>query len=229
MNRDIEEKRRQEPADLSPPFSRAAVEVLEREPVFKGFFTMLRLKLRHRLFRGGWSAEMQRELFVRDPAVGVLLYDPERDLVALTEQFRIGALERAGGPWCLEVVAGMVEEGETLEEVARREVLEEAGMAVEELRYIRSYLPSPGGSSERMHLFCALVDLSEAGGHFGVSDEHEDIRLRVLPCEQLLTALEGGEPEGSPIDNAASIISLQWLERHRARLRADAHNEVPGR
>ncbi|AOS95906.1 ADP-ribose pyrophosphatase [Microbulbifer aggregans] len=220
MPRDIEQEQQNEPIDLNPPFSREAVEVLEREAVFKGFFTMLRLTLRHRLFRGGWSGEMQRELFVRDPAVGVLLYDPGRDQVALTEQFRIGALDRAGGPWCLEVVAGMVEEGETLEEVARREVLEEAGLKVGALRYIRSYLPSPGGSSERMHLFCALVDLSEAGGHFGVSDEHEDIRLRVLPCEQVLAALEGGDPDGTPIDNAASIISLQWLRRHREELRA---------
>lgn len=172
---------------------------------------------------------MQRELFVRDPAVGVLLHDPERDLVALTEQFRVGALERVGGPWCLEVVAGMVEEGETLEEVARREVLEEAGIVVEQLHYIRSYLPSPGGSSERMHLFCALVDLSAAGGHFGVDHEHEDIRLRVLPCEQVLANLEGGDPEGAPIDNAASIISLQWLQRHRAELCRRTDREMSGR
>ncbi|GAA5525152.1 ADP-ribose pyrophosphatase [Microbulbifer aestuariivivens] len=229
MSRDSEQQPPPDSRDLSPPFTRQAVEILERQPVFQGFFTMLRLKLRHRLFRGGWSATMQRELFVRDPAVGVLLYDPERDLVALTEQFRVGALERAGGPWCLEVVAGMVEAGETLQEVARREVFEEAGIAVEELRYIRSYLPSPGGSSERMHLFCALVDLSAAGGHFGVPSEHEDIRLRVLPCEELLEVLEGGDPEGTPIDNAASIISLQWLRHHRATLRGGAHPEVGGR
>ncbi|WP_237067554.1 NUDIX domain-containing protein [Microbulbifer guangxiensis] len=225
MHRETEEQEPQQQGDLSPPFSGDAVDILERETVFRGFFTMLRLRLRHRLFRGGWSGEMQRELFVRDPAVGVLLYDPVRDQVAMTEQFRIGALERAAGPWCLEVVAGMVEKGETLEEVARREVLEEAGLEVETLRYIRSYLPSPGGSSERMHLYCALVDLGGAGGHFGVADEHEDIRLRILPCEQVFAALEGGNPEGTPIDNAASIISLQWLQCHRAELRATAQDE----
>lgn len=225
MHREADEQEPPPQADLSPPFSSDAVEVVEHETVFRGFFTMLRFRLRHRLFRGGWSGEMQRELFVRDPAVGVLLYDPVRDQVAMTEQFRIGALERAGGPWCLEVVAGMVEEGETLEAVARREVLEEAGLQVGELRYIRSYLPSPGGSSERMHLFCALVDLGAAGGHFGVLDEHEDIRLRVLPCDQVLAVLEGGDPEGTPIDNAASIISLQWLQRHRAALRAAAQEQ----
>ena len=206
------------PANLDPPFAAQDVEIIGRTPVFQGFFTMLRLRLRHRLYRGDWSREFERELFVRGAAVGVLLYDPQHQLVALTEQFRIGALERAGGPWCLEVVAGMVEEGEPLEAVARREVQEEAGLEVGQLHYIRSYLPSPGGSSERMHLFCALADLREAEGHFGLDHEHEDIRLRVLPLQAALEALEGGDPDGSPVDNAATIISLQWLQMHRARL-----------
>ncbi|WP_323846664.1 NUDIX domain-containing protein [Microbulbifer magnicolonia] len=204
--------------DLSPQFTRGAVDVIARTPVFQGFFTMLRLRLRHRLFRGGWSGEFERELFVRGPAVGVLLYDPDRDLVGLTEQFRVGALERPGGPWCLEVVAGMVEEGESLEVVARREVLEEAGLAVEQLHFVRSYMPSPGGSSERLHLYCALVDLSEAEGHFGLEHENEDIRLRVFPRQAVLRAMDESGPDGCPIDNAATVICMQWLQLKREQL-----------
>ena len=137
-------------------------------------------------------------------------------MVALTEQFRVGALEREGGPWCLEVVAGMVEAGESLEDVAHRELQEEAGIEGAKLHFIRSYLPSPGGSSERMHLFCAVADLSSVEGYFGLADEHEDIRLRVLPLAVLLAALDDGS---ATIDNAASIISLQWLQQHREKLR----------
>jgi len=209
--------------DLSPQFTRDAVDIVSRTPVFQGFFTMLRLRLRHRLFRGGWSAEFERELFVRDPAVGVLLYDPANDLVGLIEQFRVGALERPGGPWCLEVVAGMVEKGEPLEAVARREVYEEAGLAVERLHFIRSYMPSPGGSSERLHLYCALVDLGDAGGHFGLEHENEDIRLRVFPWQAVQEAMEqsgpaGSGPDGCPIDNAATVICIQWLQLNRPNL-----------
>ena len=203
-------------ADLKPPFTRGAVDVIARKTVYNGFFEMHKLRLRHRLYRGGWSGEMERELFVRGDAVGVLLYDPERELVALTEQFRVGALEREGGPWCLEVVAGMVESGESLEDVAHRELLEEAGIEGAKLHFIRSYLPSPGGSSERMHLFCAAADLSGVEGYFGLADEHEDIRLRVLPLPVLLAALDDGS---AAIDNAASIICLQWLQLHRDKLR----------
>lgn len=214
--------------ELAPQFTHGAVDVIERTPVFQGFFTMLRLRLRHRLYRGGWSAEFERELFVRGAAVGVLLYDPVNELVALTEQFRVGALERPGGPWCLEVVAGMVEPDESLEEVARREVLEEAGLQVDELHFVRSYMPSPGGSSERLHLFCALTDLRDAEGHFGLLHENEDIRLRVFPLQVVLEALDSGEPGACPIDNAATVISLQWLQLNRARLRQLAQEASAG-
>ncbi|GAA5443124.1 ADP-ribose pyrophosphatase [Microbulbifer sp. NBRC 101763] len=205
--------------DLYPEFSADSVEILSKETVFKGFFTMLRLRLRHRLFRGGWSSTFQREVFVRGPAVGVLLYDPERDLVALTEQFRAGALERSAGPWCLEVVAGMVEEGEDLRDVAQREVQEEAGLKVQELHFIHSYMPSVGGSSERLHLYCGLVDLSSAEGYFGLEDENEDIHLRVFTRDLILRTLGGDYAPGeNPIDNAPTIICMQWLELNREKL-----------
>ncbi|MFD1217369.1 NUDIX domain-containing protein [Microbulbifer celer] len=201
--------------DLNPRFTRGAVDIVERKVAYDGFFKMHKLRLRHRLYRGGWSGEMERELFVRGNAVGVLLYDPTHQLIAMTEQFRVGALERDPGPWCLEIVAGMVEAGESLEEVARRELQEEAGLEVAELHYIRSYLPSPGGSSERMFLYCALADLRGIEGFFGLAAEHEDIRLRVLPAGEVFAALESGH---AAIDNAASIISLQWLQLNRERL-----------
>ncbi|WP_237062903.1 NUDIX domain-containing protein [Microbulbifer zhoushanensis] len=212
------ETTRERNTDLVPEFSTDAVEVVERETVFDGFFKMLRLRLRHRLFRGGWSEIFTRELFVRDNAVGVLLFDPRREQVGLIEQFRVGALERPYGPWCLEVVAGMVERGESLEEVARREVQEESGLEVGRLEPIHSYLPSPGGSSERLHLFCACVDLGGAGGIFGLPEEQEDIRLRVLPLDTLLAALAGDSPDAGAVDNAATLICLQWLQLHRERL-----------
>ncbi|QIL91240.1 NUDIX domain-containing protein [Microbulbifer sp. SH-1] len=201
--------------DLKPPFTRGAVDIISRKTVYDGFFKMHKLRLRHRLYRGGWGGEMERELFVRGNAVGVLLYDPQHQLVALIEQFRIGALEREAGPWCLEVVAGMVEEGESIEDVARRELQEEAGLEVQGLHFIRSYLPSPGGACERMYLFCACADLRGIEGYFGLAHEHEDIRLRVFPLQVVLDAVNSGD---AAIDNAASIISLQWLQLNRDRL-----------
>lgn len=181
-------------------------ELLKREEVFSGFFKMVRLTLRHKLFSGGWSKPIARELFERGHCVGVLLYDPVNQLVGLAEQFRIGALEQTGSPWLFEVVAGMVEAGESLEEVARREVQEEAGINDIQLVPICDYWVSPGGTSERMHLYCALTDLVDRAGVFGLDHESEDIQLHVLPENQAFEWLDQGV-----CDNAATTICLMWL------------------
>ncbi|MBL4780760.1 MAG: NUDIX domain-containing protein [Porticoccaceae bacterium] len=199
------------------------VELISREVVYQGFFTMEKLELRHRLFAGGWSREFSRELFVRGRAVGVLLYDPERQLVGMVEQFRVGAMGLAEGPWQLEVVAGMVEAGETSEDVATRELIEEAGIDGVTLLPICEYLVSPGGTNERLELFCGLVDLHGKGGNFGLACENEDILLHVMSENEALEALAAGQ-----CNNAASIICLQWLQLNRARLLAQFSAEGSG-
>ncbi len=190
------------------------VEVLGCETAYKGFFSLLRYRLRHRLFRGGWSPPFTRELFERGHAVAVLLYDPEQDAVVLVEQFRIGTIATAGPHWMLETVAGIVDPGETPEQVARREALEEAGCAVTALEPIATYYPSPGGSSETLTVFCGRVDSRGAGGVHGLADEHEDIRVVVLPAEEAIARLDRDE-----LRNASTVIAVAWLARHRERLR----------
>lgn len=199
-------------------YRQADVAVSKRETVYKGFFRIECLTLRHRLFNGGWSREFTRELFVRGDAVGVLLYDPRRDLIGLVEQFRVGALDQPS-PWCLEVVAGMVEPGETPEAVARRELQEEAGIGETSLEFICHYLPSPGGSDEGMSLFCACCDLEGRGGVYGVPEENEDIRFHVLPAEEVFSRFPGED-----FNNAAVLICLMWLQLHRQRLQLESQS-----
>ncbi len=197
-----------------PAFTREDVELLKNETLYKGFFRAEKITLRHRLFRGGWSAPLSREIFLRGEAVGVLLYDPVEDLVGLVEQFRIGAMDAPQSPWCLEVVAGMVEPGESPEDVVHRELEEESGVKAQALEYLCHYYPSPGGSDEKMHLYCALADLSQAAGIYGLPEEHEDIRFHVLPAEEVLARMLEGR-----FNNAAVLICLLWLQINRQRLR----------
>ena len=190
------------------------IEILDKSEQYKGYFRINRYRLRHRLYAGGWSGELQRELFERGHAVGVLPYDPAADSVVLIEQFRIGALVAGMGPWLTEVVAGIIEEGEAPEEVARRETREEAGIEVMDLMPICRYLVSPGGSSESVILFCGRVDSRGAGGIHGLAAEHEDIKVDVVPYAEAMRRLEEGD-----FTNAISIIALQWLALHRGRVR----------
>ncbi|PMR73758.1 NUDIX domain-containing protein [Billgrantia endophytica] len=200
---------------LLRPFTVADVEIVERRCLHQGFFRLEEVHLRHRLFEGGWSGEMVREVHRRHDAVGVLIYDVERDAVVLVEQIRAGAMDDPESPWKLEVVAGLVEPGESLADVARREAREEAGCAVGELIELHTYYPSPGACDERVTLFCALVDSEGLGGIHGLDEEHEDIRVHVLPFNQAWELLRGGR-----LDNAMCLIAFYWLASERASLRA---------
>ena len=199
-----------------PQFTRDDVEILRREELYKRFFRVEKVFLRHKLFNGGWGNEIGRELFLRGEAVGVVLYDPAQDLIGLVEQFRVGAMDEPHGPWCYEVVAGMLEEGETPEDVARRELIEEADVTPYTMEYICNYLSSPGGSDEKLHLYCGLCDLSQAGGIYGLPEEGEDIRMHVFAAEAVFAELFNGA-----FNNAAALICLQWLQLNRPRLQAE--------
>ena len=190
------------------------VEVVEREACFRGFYQLDRLHLRHRLFAGGMGKLINRELFVRHDAVCVLPYDPQRDCVVLIEQFRVGALDKSVNPWLIELVAGLIDKDEQPEEVARREAVEEAGLELAEPWPLTQYYPSPGGSDERVHLYVGRCDSRGAGGVHGLEEEGEDIRVLVWSLDEALAALDDGR-----IDNAASIIALQWLALNRDKVR----------
>jgi ADP-ribose pyrophosphatase len=202
---------------IDPTRRRDDVELIERATVYQGRFRIDRYRLRHRLFAGGWSAEITREVFERGHAVVVLPYDPVRDEVVLVEQFRAGPYAAGDDPWQIEVVAGIIEPGETAEQVARRELAEEANLApLGPLEPICRCYASPGGSSECFDIFCARVDASGAGGIHGLQHEHEDIRVRVVGFAEAMQALARGRVRSAP-----PIVALQWLALNRERLRRE--------
>ncbi|MCG8415265.1 MAG: NUDIX domain-containing protein [Pseudomonadales bacterium] len=196
--------------DQLPPFSKNDVKVLERKTDYDSFLQVDSLRLQYRLFEGGWSEPIARELLVKTPAVGVLLYDPDREELVMVKQFRVGMLDDEDSPWPLELVAGLVDTEESLEQVANREVMEETGLQASDFIKICDYYNSPGASSERVTLFCARVDATQAGGIHGLDHEHEDIQVEVLSTESARLAIESGV-----INNAMSLIALQWLFSHQ--------------
>lgn len=180
--------------------------IIDKTVDYRGFLSIETYRLQHELFAGGWSAPLVRECMERGHAVAVLPYDPRRDRVVLVEQFRIGALQSPRGPWLLEVVAGMIEAGESARQVAEREALEEAGCRILELLPIYQYMISPGGSSERISLFCARVDTADLAELAGLAEEDEDIRVTTVARTEALAMIDDGR-----IDSATPIIALQWL------------------
>jgi len=197
----------------SAPCKHPDVELVSNQPVYQGFFSMHKLRLKHRRFAGDWTPVMSRELLYRGQAVGVLAYDPRLDQVVMVEQFRVGALDDPQGPWLIELIAGLVESGEQPEEVARREAYEEAGLKVDSLEKLFTYYSSPGGTDEQVTLYCGLVDSSNAGGIHGLADENEDIRVVVKSREEAFAEACQGRAA-----NSMSLIGLQWLQSNYSRL-----------
>lgn len=202
--------------NLTSAFTRQDVKILQRTRLYKGYLTLERLQLRYRLHQGDWSPPLWRELTVRRNAVAVLLYDPQLDAVVLIEQLRIGALEDPTSPWLVELIAGVIEPDETPATVVHREAQEEAGCTLSALTPIYNYWLSPGASTEKIMLFYGRVDAEKIGGVHGLASEHEDILVRVVKTNTALKALKAGQ-----INNAITIIGLQWLALNKTKIRQD--------
>ncbi len=201
-------------SEESNKFNDEDVEIISRSLAHDGYLKVEHLQLRHRLFSGGWSNAMLRELQPRNPAVGVLLFDPARDTLLLVRQFRVGMYGEEANAWPLEIVAGMVGSTEELEDVARRESQEESNCVPTELIQICEYYNSPGVTNEKITVFCGRFDSSRAGGVYGLDEEHEDIEVQLLSYTDAIKMLEGGK-----INNAMTLVALQWLQLHHQELR----------
>ena len=196
-------------------FNKKDVFNLTKRILYKGFFSLFEYRFQYRKFDGSVSEMVSREILERGHAVVLLAYDDKRDEVVLIEQIRIAAIDTQASPWILELIAGMMDhENESTEEVARREAMEEAGIVIGQCKPIISYLASPGGLTEQLHILVGQVDSSTAKGVHGLAEENEDIKVHVVSREQAYKWVEDGV-----INNAASIIALQWLQLNHLTLK----------
>jgi len=203
-------------------FSLTDVIIHKVETRFQGFFKIDCYQLSHKLFNGGQSDMLSREIFERGDAVVLMPYDAKLDKVILLEQFRPGAIREGETPWLLEFVAGMFNADEDPEDVAIREAEEEAGLIIpsDDLISILSYFSSPGGMSEKIHLYAACIDTSKLRNDksvYGLDGEGEDILVHIMPRSEAMTLLSQGK-----INTAATIIGLQWLALNYQSLQANA-------
>lgn len=196
-----------------PIYDHSDVKMQKKETIYQGFFKLEQYSFSHKLFAGGESETVHREILERGDAVAVLPYDPVKNKLVFIEQIRIGALRSKSSPWLLEVVAGMIDKGQTKEQVARREAEEEAGLTVTKLIPMLNYLSSPGGTTERIYLYLALVDSTNVGGIYGLAEEQEDIKVHVFDYDYAMAQLLNGT-----IDNAATVICMQWLALNKTQI-----------
>ncbi|HSZ94441.1 MAG TPA: NUDIX domain-containing protein [Acetobacteraceae bacterium] len=197
------------------------VQVSSERRVWNGRFPLDEVRFRHRRFDGSLSGERTWEVWRRGRAAAVLPYDPAVDVVVLIEQFRLPALVAGLDPVLVELPAGLCDYGEEPETTARRETMEEMGLAVGAMQRIGGFLLTPGGADELCELYVGRVQAPRAGadgiaGHAGMANEHEDIRVRVWPAERAIEAALNGR-----LTNSVTMIGLLWLAAQRPALRKE--------
>ncbi|MEW5975254.1 MAG: NUDIX hydrolase [Acidobacteriota bacterium] len=188
------------------------VEIIKSWVEHEGFVRIEKSRLRFEKFDRDLSQEVELGHYHRGDAVGVLIYDPGLDRVLLIRQFRFAAFAKTGDGWLTECVAGMLHEGESPEEAARREVLEETGLLLARADLLTCYFPSPGGCSDQVYLYLGtVVDPSQPVGAGGLNDEGEDIEVFWLPLSEALHLAET-----ATIQDAKTLIGVGLLARRVA-------------
>ena len=203
---------------------RGAFELEKRTRSYAKFFALDDIEIRHERFDGRMSDTLDRGVFVAADAAFVFPYDPVRDRVLVIEQVRMGPILRGDKAcWHMEPIAGRIDAGETPEEAARREALEEAGLTVDVLERIGCVYPTAGSSPEYFYLLLGLVDLPDtAAGAGGLASENEDIRGHLWSFDELMQRVTQFD-----VANAMLVTSAYYLAHHRDRLRSVGAGATP--
>jgi len=180
--------------------------ILNKKNIHNGFFKMNEITLKYKKYDGSWSNEIKRELFGGAQVSAVLPYDPENKKIVLIQQFRPGTISRDSNNYLDEIVAGIIDPGESPKDTAIRECLEETGCKVKNLRSIQGYFPAPGSSESFYHLFLAEVIAPDKEAIRGLENENEDILVKSYTFEQVKEKMEKNE-----ILNGLTLIALQWF------------------
>ena len=207
-------------ASLPHTFLKDDVALLSKELLWQhpdGFMSVCRIRYQYPVFGCEKTYTVDRALVEKGPAASVLPYDPCLDAVVLTEQVRPAqVLTGAYSPCSYELCAGFVDDGEQPLATALRELQEETGIDAKNGRVeeIASYWISPGMSTQKLHAYCIEVDASQHNVFSGLDEEHESIKVSVVPSDQFMAVLDAGG-----FDNGAILVSGMWFARHRDRLR----------
>ena len=180
--------------------------ILDKKNIHDGFFKMNEVTLKYRKYDGDWSNEIKRELFGGAQVSAVLPYDPKNKKIVLIQQFRPGTISKDFSNYLDEIVAGMIDPGESPEVTAKRECLEETGCEVNNLRYIQGYFPAPGSSESFYNLFLGEVIAPDKEIIRGQENENEDILVKSYSFEEVKTKMKKKE-----ILNGLTLIALQWF------------------
>ena len=180
--------------------------ILKKKNLYNGFFKMNEVTLKYKKYDGSWTNKIKRELFGGAKVSSVLPYDPIKNEIVLIQQFRPGTISKNDNNYLDEIVAGIIDPGETPEETAIRECYEETGCKIKKLTPIQGYFPAPGSSESYYYLYLGEIKAISETRIMGLESENEDIFVKSYKIDEVRSKMNDGK-----ILNGLTLIALQWF------------------
>lgn len=186
------------------------INIKSRKDLVEGFLNFSEYIIEYPKISSDHKTEVARHVISKEDAVGVLLFDPQRESFILVKQLRwpahLNLFPDQKNGVLPEVVAGNIDEGETPETAARREVTEETGYVIEDIKLFGQYFASPGYSTEKLFLYFAEVTPEIRASRITPSlDTTEDLKVVEWSLEEAQKKMEEGA-----IYDMKSHLSFLW-------------------
>ena len=180
--------------------------IINKKNLYSGFFSLNKYEFTHKKHNGEWTSTVGREIFSGAHVSTLLPYDPIKKEIILIQQFRAGVLSRYDENYLLEIVAGIIDEGENPEETAIRECFEETGCEVKKIYPIQSYFPAHGSSESYYNLYLGEIQAFDGERIKGLEKENEDILVKSFKIDEVRQMLKEKK-----IMNGLTLVALQWF------------------
>ncbi|MGS0524186.1 GDP-mannose pyrophosphatase NudK [Zobellia nedashkovskayae] len=183
---------------------------IKKEVLSDNWYTLNKYVYEYQKEDGSWETQ-QREAYHRGNGAAILLYNQKKGSVVLTKQFRMPTYIN-GNPsgMMIEVCAGLLD-GDNPEDCIRKEVEEETGYKIENVKKVFESYMSPGSVTEILHFFVgAYEEKMKIGDGGGAEDETENIEVLEYPFNVAMDMITSGE-----IKDAKTILLLQYAAVHK--------------
>ena len=130
---------------------------IKKEVLSNNWYTLYKYTYDYQKEDGNWE-EQQREAYDRGNGAAILLYNKDKGTVILTRQFRLPTFVNGNASgMMIEVCAGLLD-GDHPEECIRKEVEEETGYKLHNVKKVFECYMSPGSVTEILYFFTAAYE-----------------------------------------------------------------------
>jgi GDP-mannose pyrophosphatase NudK len=183
------------------------VSIVNEEVLSDNWYTLRKYTFDYQRHDGNWERQ-SREAYDRGNGATILLYNPDKQTVILTSQFRLPTYTNGNNTGMLiEACAGLLDK-DNAEDCIKREAEEETGYKVSAVRKIFEAYMSPGSVTEILYFFVAeYADDMKVSDGGGCETEQENIEVMEIPFTKAIEMVSNGE-----IRDAKTIMLIQYAQ-----------------